>query len=107
MQKETPKETHAYIMQRLDDKWLSYLTVKTWCAVLQCGDFGTQNAGLSERTSTISTSEIADHVHDLILADQQILAIRIGETLKDNQGIHCVYSHKHFDMQKLSVKCGR
>lgn len=92
MQKETPKETHAYITQKLDDKWLWYLTVKIWCAILRCGDFGTQDAGLSERTSTISTSEIADHVHDLILADQQILAIKIAKTLKENQGIHGVYN---------------
>ena len=69
------------MMQTLSDKCPSYSTVKKWCANFQGGDFEIDDAARSGRPSTVSTPEVVDHVHDLILADQRISAKTIAETL--------------------------
>ena len=82
LQNKTPKEIHDCMMQTLSDKCPSYSTVKKWCANFQGGDFETDDAARSGRPSTVSTPEVVDHVHDLILADRRISAKTIAETLE-------------------------
>lgn len=68
------------MIQTLSYKQLSCLTLKKWSTYFQCGDFETQLSAQFENPSMVWTSEIADHVHDLILAKQQILAKKITKT---------------------------
>uniref|UniRef100_A0A8D0DII8 Mos1 transposase HTH domain-containing protein n=1 Tax=Salvator merianae TaxID=96440 RepID=A0A8D0DII8_SALMN len=104
LQKKTLKEIHEFMMQTLSDKCPSYSTVKKRCASFQCGDFETEDAARSGRPSTVSTPEIVDHVHDLILADQQISAKRIAETLQISRERVGFIIHEQQGMQKLPAK---
>lgn len=104
LQKKTPREIHDCMMQTLADKCPSYSTVKKWCANFQRGDFETEDAGRSGRPSTVTTPEIVDQVHDLILTDRRISAKTIAETLKISRERVAVIIHDHLGMQKLSAK---
>jgi len=73
-------------------------------AQFKCGDFSTCVAPHSGQPKTVTTLEIIDQIHELILEDCQILAKSIAEQL----GISCEQVgsiiHEDLDMQKLSAK---
>ncbi|XP_042310079.1 uncharacterized protein LOC121923591 [Sceloporus undulatus] len=104
LQKKTPKEIHECMMQTLSDKCPSYSTVKKWCANFQQGDFETEDAARSGRPSTVSTPEMVERVHDLILADQRISAKTIAETLDISRERIGFIIHEQLSMQKLLAK---
>jgi len=72
-------------------------------AQFQCGDFSTCDALRLGQPKRVTTPEIIDQIHALILEDHQISAKSIVEQL----GISCkrVGSiHEDLDMRKLFVK---
>jgi len=68
------------------------------------GDFSTCDVPHPGRPKTVTTPEIIDQIHELILEDHRILAKSIAEQL----GISCEQVgsiiHEDLDIQKLSVK---
>jgi len=52
----------------------------------------------------VTTLEIIDKIHELILEDRQILAKSIAEQLGTSHGWVGSIIHENLDMQKLSVK---
>jgi len=68
------------------------------------GDFSTCDAPHPGQPKTVTTPEIIDQIHELILEDHRILAKSIAEQL----GISCERDgsiiHEDLDMQKLSAK---
>jgi len=82
----------------------SYATVKNWVAQFKHGDFSSCDAPRPGQPKTVTTPEIIDQIHELILEDHWILAKSIGEQL----GISCEWVgsiiHEDLDMQKLSAK---
>jgi len=80
-----------------------YATVKNWVAQFKCGDFSTCVAPHPGRPKTVTTLEIFDQIHELILEDRRISAKSIPEQL----GISCEWVgsiiHEDLDMQKLSA----
>lgn len=104
LQKKTAKEIHECMMQTLSVKCPSYSTVKKWCANFQRGDFETEDAARSGRPSTVTTPEIVDRVHDLILSDRRIAAKTIAETLKISRERVGFIINEQLDMQKMSAK---
>lgn len=91
-------------METLGDRCPSYSTVKKWCANFQRGDFATEDAARSGRPSTVTTPEIVDQVHDMILTNRRISAKVIAETLEISRERVGSIIHEHLDMQKLSAK---
>jgi len=73
-------------------------------AQLKPGDFSTCDAPRPGRPKTVTTPEIIDQIHELILVDSQSSAKSVGEQL----GIlrECVGSiiHEDLEMRKLSAK---
>ena len=59
----------------------SYATVKNWVAQFKHGDFSTCDAPRPGRPKTVTTLEIIDHIHELILEDRRISAKSIAEQL--------------------------
>ena len=84
----TLKEIHAIRSETLGDR----------------GDFSTCDAPHPGQPKTVTTPEINDQIHELILEDSRILAKSIAEQLgilRERVGsIICEY----FDMRKLSLK---
>jgi len=68
------------------------------------GDFSTCDVPHPGRTKTVTTTEITDQIHELILEDCRISAKSIAEQL----GISCEQVgsiiHEDLDMRKLSAK---
>ena len=59
----------------------SHATVKNWVAQFKGGDFSTCDAPRPGRPKTVTTPEIIDQIHELILEDSRISGKSIAEQL--------------------------
>ena len=104
LQGKVLKEIHAILTETLRERAPSYATIKSWVAQFKCRDFSTCDAPHPGWPKTVTTLEIIDQIHELILEDQRILAKSIAE----QQGISREWVgsiiHEDLDMQKLSAK---
>jgi len=104
LQGKAPKKIHAILTETLGEHAPSYATLKNWVAQFKRGDFSTCYAPSPGRPKTVTTPEIIDQIHELIMEDCWILAKSIAEKL----GISCeqvgFIIHEDLDMQKLSAK---
>jgi len=69
---KAPKEIHAILIETLVEQAPSYATVKNWVAQFKRGDFSTCDAPRPGRHKTVTTPEISDQIHELILEDHRI-----------------------------------
>jgi len=81
LQGKAPKEIHAILTETLGEHAPSYATVKNWVALFKCGDFSTCDAPRPGRPKTMTTLEIIEQIHELILEDRRISAKSIAEQL--------------------------
>jgi len=81
LQDKAKKEIHAILIQTLGEHAPSYATVKNWVAQFNRGDFSTCVAPRPGRRKTVTTPEIIDQIHELILEDRLISAKSIAEQL--------------------------
>ena len=81
LQGKALKEIHAILTETLGDHAPSYVTVKNGVAQFKHGDFSTCDVPRTGRPKTVTTLEIIDQIHRLILEDRWILAKSIAEQL--------------------------
>jgi len=67
LQGKAPKEIHAILIESLGEHTPSYATVKNWVTQFKRGDFSTCGTPRPGRPITVTTSEIIDQIHELIL----------------------------------------
>ena len=67
LQGKAPKEIHAILTGTLGEHAPPYATVKHWVAQFKRGDFSTCDAPPPVRPQTVTTPEIIDQIHELIL----------------------------------------
>ena len=79
LQGKAPKEIQAILTQTLREHAPSYATVKNWVAQFKRGDFFVCDAPRPGRPETVTTPEIIDQIHELILEDRRISAKSIAE----------------------------
>jgi len=99
-----PKEIHTILIETLGELAPLYATVKNWVAQFKCGDFSTCDAPCPGRPKTVTTPEIIDQIHELILEDCRILAKSIAEQLGISREQVGSIIHEDLDMRKLSAK---
>jgi len=75
------KEIHAILTETLEERAPLYATVKNWVAQFKRGDFSTCDAPRPGRPKTVTTPEIIDQIHEIILEDRRISAKSIAERL--------------------------
>jgi len=75
------KEIHVILTETVVDHAPSYATVKKWVAKFKRGDFSTCDVPRPAQPKTVTTSEIIDKIHELILEYRQISAKSIAEQL--------------------------
>ena len=68
------------------------------------GDFSTCDAPRSGRPKTVTTPEIIDKIHEIILEDRRIWAKSIAEQLGISRERVGSIIHEDLDMRKLSAK---
>ena len=90
LQGKAPKEIYAILTETLGERAPSYATVKNWVAEFKHGDFSTCDVPHPGRHKTLTTPEIIDQIHELILEDCRISAKSIAEQL----GISCEWVPK-------------
>ena len=74
MQGKALKEIHAILRETLGEHAPLYATLKNWVAQFKRGDFSTCDAPRPGRHKTVTTPEIIDGIHELILEDRRISA---------------------------------
>jgi len=72
LQGNAPKEIHAILTETLGEHVPSYATIKNWVAQFKRGGFSTCDALRPGRLKTVTTPEIIDKIHYLILGDHRI-----------------------------------
>jgi len=95
LQGKASKEIHAILIETLGEHAPSYATVKNWVAQFIHGDFSSK---------TLTTLEIIDQIHELILQNHWISAQSIAEQLSIPHKRVGSITHKDLDMWKLSEK---
>jgi len=104
LQGKAPKEIHAILRETLGGNAPSYATVKNWVAQFKRGDFSTCDASRPGWPKTVTTPEITDQIHELILGDRRISAKSIAEQLGISCGRVGSITHEDSDMWMLSTK---
>jgi len=74
LQGKAPKEMHDILIETLGEHAPSYAPVKNWVAQFKRGEFSTCDAPRPGRPKTVTSPEIIDQIHELILEDRQISA---------------------------------
>ena len=74
LQSKAAKEIHAILTLKLGEHAPSYATVKNWVALFKRDDFSTCAAPRAGRPKKVTTPEIIDKIHELILEDRRISA---------------------------------
>ena len=104
LQGKAPKEIHAILIETFREHAPSYATVKNWVAQYKRCDFPTCDAPRPGRPKTVTTQEIIDQTHELILEDCRILVKSIAEQLDISRERIGSIMHEDLDMWKLSAK---
>jgi len=104
LQSKAPKEIFANLKETLGEHAPSYATVKNWVAQFKRGDFSTCDAPHPGRPKTLTTPEIIDQIHEIILEDSSISATSIAEQLDISRKRVGSINHEDLDMRKLSAK---
>ena len=104
LQGKAPKEIHTILKETLGEHAPSYATVKNRVVQFKRGDYSTCDASRPGRPKTVTTPEIIDHIHKLILEDRRISAKSIAEQLGISRERVASIIHEDLDMRKLSEK---
>jgi len=104
LQGKVPKEIHTILTEILEEHAPSHATIKNWVAKFKRGYFSTCDAPRPGRPRTVTTPEIIDQIHKLILEDRQILVKSIAEQWGFSREWAGSIIHEDLDMQKLSTK---
>jgi len=99
LQSKAPKEIHAILKEILGEHAPSYATVKNWVAQFKRGDFSTCDAPRPGRPKTVTTPEIINQIHELILEDRRISAKSTAEQLGISHEPVGSTSHEDLDMR--------
>ena len=102
--KKVRKEIHAILTKILGEHETSYAIVKNWVAQFKSGDFSTCDAPRPGRPKTVTTPEIIDQIHEIILEDRRISAKPIAEQLGISHERVGSIILEDLDMRKLSAK---
>ena len=74
LQSKAPTEIHAILGETLGERAPLYATIKNLVAQFKRGDSSTCDAPHPGRPKTVTTPEIFDQIHQLILEDRWISA---------------------------------
>jgi len=98
------RRIHVILIETLGEHAPSYATVKNWTAQFKRGDFSTCDAPRPGRPKTVTTPEIIDQIHQLVLEDHRISAKSLAEQqdiLRERVGS---IIHENLDVRKLPSK---
>ena len=104
LQVKAPKEIHTILKETLGEHAPLYATIKNWVAQFKRGDSSTCDAPRPGQPKTVTTLEIIDQIHELILEDHRISAKSIAEQQGISHEQVGSIIHEDLDLRKLSAK---
>jgi len=104
LQGKAPKEIHVILTETLGENVPLYTTVKNWVTQFKRRDFFTCDVLRPGRLKTVTTPEIIDQIHELILEERRISAKSIAEQLGISRERVGFIIHEDLDMRKHSAK---
>jgi len=104
LQGKVLKEIHEILTETLGEHAPSYTTVKNLVVHFKRGDFSTCDAPRPGRPKTVTTPEIIDQIHELILEHLRISDKSKAEQLGISRERDGSIIHEDLDMRKLSAK---
>jgi len=104
LQGKVMKEIHTILTETSGEHAPLYATVKNWVDQFKCGDFSTCGAPRPGEPKTVTTPEIIDQIHELILEDRWISVKSIAEQLGISHEWVGSIICEDLDMWKLSMK---
>ena len=99
LQDKAPKEIHAILTETLGEHAPSYAIIKNWVAQFKRGDFSTCDEPRLGRPKRVTTPEIIDQIHELILEDHWISATSIAQELGISREWDGSIIREDFDMR--------
>jgi len=104
MKGKTPQETKEKLDKHYGDSAPSIRTVYKWFQNFRSGHMGTSDAERSGRPVEVTTQEIIDKIHDMVMDDRRVKVREIASAVGiSNERVHNIL-HKHLDMKKLSAR---
>ena len=100
---KAPKEIHAILTETLGESTPSHATVRNWVAQFKRGNVSTYHVPLPGRPKTVTSPEIIDEIHELILEHRRISAKSIAEQLGISRERVGSIIHEGLDKRKLST----
>jgi len=104
LQGKASKKIHAILTETLGKHAPSYATVKNWVAQFKRDDFSNCNAPHPGRPKTVTTPEIIDQIHELILEERRISVKSVAQQLDISRELVGSIIHEDLNMRKLSAK---
>ena len=99
----TPKEIHEDMVATLQDNAPSYSMVKKWAADFKRGRDSLEDDPHQGRPATVTTQEIVDKIHDMLLTDRCLTVLYIATELGISQErVHAII-HNQLEMMKVSA----
>ena len=104
MKGKTPQETKEKLDKHYGDSAPSIRTVYKWFQNFRAGHMGTCDAERSGRPVEVTTPEIIDQIHDMVMGDRRVKVRQIASAVGiSTERVHNIL-HKHLDMRKLSAR---
>jgi len=104
LQGKAPKEIHVILTETSGEYSQSFATDNNWLDQFKRGDFSTCDAPRPGRPKTVTTPEMIDQIHELILEGSRISAKSIVEQQDISRERVGSIIHENLDMRKLSAK---
>jgi len=104
LQGKAPKKIHVILIETLGEHAPSYGTARNWVVQFKRGDFSICVAPGPGRPITVTTPEIIEQIHELILKNGRISAKSIAEQLGITRERVGSIIHEGLDMRKLAAK---
>jgi len=100
----TPNEIHPKFIKVYGDSSPSFSTNKKWVAGFKRGRTGLEDDAREGRPESVTTPEIIEQVHDMLLVDRQMKVREIAETIGISKECVGYILHEELDMKKLCAR---
>jgi len=104
MKGKSPQETKEKLDKHYGDSAPSIRTVYKWFQNFRSGHMDTSDAKRSGRPVEVTTPEIIDKIHDMVMDDRRVKVREIASAVGiSNERVHNIL-HQHLSMKKLSAR---